>query len=189
MKMQQRFVLSLMVLGALATTTLGLMGCTGQSSELTNLPNPGTTAVDTESTSESVDSSQGESANPVEKNDDADMLASIAECGNVFDLYEMKEEYAQRENPTAAVTEALAKKWDELTASFEPQEIITDHVDFLTFAMRQSKEDGKCYGWWLFKVRAAMEKDYTMQLLGYVDESNLEKIPQRFRDWGYNYHP
>jgi len=125
---------------------------------------------------------------PVVSDETTAFLKEIGACEDLFRLHEMKEEYEQGEAQSGKVTLALKEKWHALVAECEPKEIITDHVDLLAFSMRSS-DDGECRGWWLFRTKKAMDKDYTMQLLGYVDKSHLPRIPQRFRDWGYTYQP
>ncbi|MBN1515465.1 hypothetical protein JXA32_02740 [Candidatus Sumerlaeota bacterium] len=128
-------------------------------------------------------------SNSVKKDEDSGLLTDVKACEDIFELYALREANQQREHPSDAVAQAIHEKWSTLLANYKPQEIITGKVDFLTFEMRKSNEDGKCYGWWLFDVKQPMNSDYTLQLLGSVDATNLDKIPQRFRDWGYKYQP
>lgn len=137
---------------------------------------------------EGVEGIQASGEAETQEKTEAYMLAALEACKDLFDLYEMKEAYKQGSAQTETVLQALEGKWNRLVAECDPQEVIPDHVDLLAFAMRPSG-DGECRAWFLFRTKKAMDKDYTIQMMGYVDKSHQPRLPQRFRDWGYSYQP
>lgn len=122
--------------------------------------------------------------------DDA-FRAKVQSMDNVFDLYDMKMQYAKEGKKDSAEAKVVDAKYEEILASLAPvtnfasksepsqakAEPFSDTLDFYQFDFRKIDQKKNEYRVsFLFKVTKPIAEDYTLYLYGDVEEQYVGQI-------------